>query len=66
MDLNVNAFRIVQRLTTETKEDNKSVAARVAGQMGGPARAARLTPERRKEIAIKANKARWKKREASR
>jgi hypothetical protein len=62
MDLNVSAFRIVQQLTTEKKED-KSVSAtrRAAGRIGGPARAAKLTPEQRKEIAVKANKARWKK-----
>jgi hypothetical protein len=60
MDLNVNAFRIVQLLTTENHEDKRSSAARVAGKVGGPARANRLTPERRKEIAKKANRARWK------
>ena len=60
MDLNVSAFRIVQQLTTANKEDKRSSAARVAGKVGGPARAHRLTPERRKEIANKANRARWK------
>ena len=62
MDLNVSAFRIVQQLTTENKEDKRKSAARVAGQVGGPARARKLTPTRRKEIAVKANEARWKKR----
>ena len=60
MDLNVNSFRIVQQLTTENKEDKKTQAGRAGGKVGGPARANRLTPERRKEIAKKANKARWK------
>lgn len=63
MDLNVSAFRIVQQLTTENKEDKRKAAARVGGQVGGPARALKLTPERRKEISVKANEARWKKRE---
>jgi hypothetical protein len=60
MDLNVSAFRIVQRLTTETKEEKRSSSARAAGKIGGPARAAKLTAEERREIAKKANQARWK------
>ncbi len=60
MDLNVSAFRIVQSLTTENKDDKKSSAARAAGKIGGLARARKLTPERRKEIAANANRARWK------
>jgi hypothetical protein len=60
MDLNVSAFRIVQQLTTETKGNKRSVAGRAGGTVGGPARANKLTPERRKEIAKTANKARWK------
>ena len=59
MDLNTNAFRIVQHLTEEKKEDGRSVAGRIAGKVGGPARARKLSPERRKAIAIEANKARW-------
>jgi hypothetical protein len=63
MDLNVTAFRIVQRLTeAENKEDKRTIAGRVGGRVGGPARARKLTAERRKEIADKANKARWAKR----
>jgi len=64
MDLNVNAFRIVQKLTDENKENKRVAAARVAGRVGGPARANKLTPAERTEIAIKANKARWKRRDA--
>jgi hypothetical protein len=60
MDLNVTAFRIVNTITSENKDDKRSSAARAGGKVGGPARARRLTPERRKEIAMKANKARWK------
>lgn len=63
MDLSVSAFRIVQKLTTENKEDLKrSSAARVGGKAGGPARAQKLSPARRKEISLKANEARWNKR----
>jgi hypothetical protein len=64
MDLNVNAFRIVNHLTTEAKdvaESKRSSAARVGGLAGGHARARKLSPERRKEIAEKASEARWKK-----
>jgi hypothetical protein len=59
MDLNVNAFRIVRDLTTENKQDKRVLAARSGGRVGGPARAAKLTAQQRKDIAIKANKARW-------
>lgn len=64
MDLNVTAFRIVQGLTTseKKKEDKRAAAARAGGRAGGPARAVKLTAEQRKEIAIKANGARWRKR----
>ena len=34
---------------------------RLGGLKGGPARAAALSPERRKQIAVAAWKARWKK-----
>lgn len=60
MDLNVSAFRIVQKLTTETKDDKRSTAARAGGRAGGRARARKLTAEERSEIATKANRARWK------
>lgn len=60
MDVNVSAFRIVRHLTTENKDEKRSVAARAGGKAGGHARAAKLTAEQRKEIAVKANRARWK------
>jgi hypothetical protein len=63
MDLNVNAFRIVKSLTTENKDDKRSSAAAAGGAVGGPARARKLTAERRREIAVKANRARWKRKE---
>jgi hypothetical protein len=62
MDLNVTAFRIVQNLTVEKKDDKRVLAARAAGRKGGPARAAKLTAQQRKNISIRANEARWKKR----
>lgn len=59
MDLNRNAFRIVQSLTEEKKESSRARAARKGGMAGGPARASRLSPEERRSIAQKANAARW-------
>jgi len=61
MDLNVNAFRIVNTLIAENKNDKRSMAARAGGTVGGPARARKLTADQRREIALKANKARWQK-----
>ena len=63
MDLNLTAFRIVQILTEEKKDNTRSAAGRVGGKAGGPARAAKLSPERLREIALKANRARWKRKE---
>jgi hypothetical protein len=59
LDLNKNAFRIVESLTTDKKENKRSKAASKAGKQGGPARAKVLTREQRIEIARKANLARW-------
>lgn len=64
MDLNTNAFRIVQHLTAENKDTKRTADARAGGVLGGPARALKLSAERRREIAVKANKARWKKKQA--
>ena len=44
--------------------NNASEAASVLGHFGGNARAAVLAPGRRKQIAIKAAKARWRKKKA--
>jgi len=63
MDLNANAFRIVNTLITENKDDKRSKAGRSGGIAGGSARAKKLAPERRREIALKANRARWKRKE---
>ena len=66
MDLNTLAARIV-RATSDDKDgdDGKNPAAvelgRLGGLKGGRARATKRSPERRKEIARKAAKARWNK-----
>jgi hypothetical protein len=44
---------------TETLPDGKNAAAVTLGRMGGKARAAGMTAKKRKEIVIKAAKARW-------
>ena len=61
MDINVQAFRLVQEATEEVPVAAKAkrVAARTAGLKGGSRRAASLSPERRKDIARKASAARW-------
>ena len=72
-DFAVKAFRIVQEATevaddepsiyVAQKVDEKNPAAvalgRLGGKKGGKARAAKLTPEQRSEIARKAARARW-------
>ncbi|MBA7510210.1 hypothetical protein ES705_02185 [subsurface metagenome] len=70
-DINVLAADIVKQATNEpipskkSKHPNKNPAAvalgRLGGKKGGRARAEKLTPERRKEIAQKAARARWNK-----
>ena len=65
-DFAVNAFRVVQEATGETEEkpgrqfDAKALGHK-GGLKGGKARAEKLTPEQRKEIAKVAAEARWKK-----
>lgn len=59
MDLNKTAFRIVEALSKQESESKRSVANRIGGKVGGAARAKALSPSRRKEIAVIANKARW-------
>ena len=65
MDLNVRAYRLVQRATEKAEHpaDKKKVAsARKGGLKGGRMRAMTLTEERRREIATTASNARWKRR----
>lgn len=52
-----NAFRVVQEATRQSTQQTE--AGRLGGLKGGKARAAKLTPERRREIARKAAQSRW-------
>lgn len=74
-DINVLAGPIVEQATDEeqpflhdiklrTNEKNIHAVAlgSLGGKKGGPARAAKLTPQQRKEMARKAAQARWAKR----
>ena len=68
LDVNQLASSIVEQVTDEAKahpEKNPAAVAlgRLGGLKGGRARAARLSPSRRKAIAKKAAKARWSKRD---
>lgn len=60
-----NAVRVMQIATGEVDDavvdDGKDPAAKALGAKGGKARAANLTPERRREIAKNAAEKRWKK-----
>ena len=60
-DLNQLAARLVQRATDPQEPDESSarVGGRKGGLKGGRARAEKLSPERRAEIARKAAQARW-------
>ena len=70
-DFSLRALRIVQEATgqvervAEEPKPKKDFDAKALGHKGGlkggKARAEKLTPERRKEIAQKAAQARWKK-----
>jgi hypothetical protein len=62
-DFNQIAKSIVDSTTEEKKEKNPAAVAlgRLGGIKGGAARAKKLTPEQRKEIAQKAAAKRWKK-----
>ncbi len=59
VDINSNAFRIVQAASSERPTSKSVEAKRIAGSIGGMARAKRLDPAKRREIAILANAARW-------
>jgi hypothetical protein len=60
MDLNRLAARIVKDATEgKPAETDAQISGRKGGQKGGTARAAKLSPERRSEIARKAARARW-------
>lgn len=69
-DFAVRAFRVVQEATgqveSEPEKPKKAFDAKKLGHLGGlkggKARASKLTPERRKEIARKAAEKRWQSR----
>ncbi len=58
-----NAIRVARIATGEEEDDipddGKDPAAKALGKKGGAARAAKLTPEQRAEIAKKAAAKRW-------
>ena len=73
-DLNLLAASIVEEATSDKPESTQEVPAdtyepgknphaaalgKIGGKKGGPARAAKLSPEQRKEIARKAAQVRW-------
>jgi hypothetical protein len=61
-DINEIAFRVAQEAIDETRERPKdNPIGRKGGLKGGKARAKKLTPRQRSEIASMAATARWKK-----
>jgi hypothetical protein len=64
-DTNLLAVKILEQVTGEQIKAKNPAAVelgRLGGLKGGPARAANLSPKRRRDIAKKAAKARWKNR----
>jgi hypothetical protein len=57
-----NAVRVMRIATGDEEDDTDSVksAAAELGSRGGKARAIAISPQRRKQIASNAAKARWK------
>jgi hypothetical protein len=65
-DFNQIAARIVEESTGISVEGKNPFAValgRAGGLKGGPARAERLSPKKRRQIASRAARARWKKAE---
>jgi len=63
-DVNVLAAGIVEEATREGesgKNPHAVALGRLGGKKGGPARAKKLTPEQRREIAQRAARVRWSK-----
>lgn len=60
-DINELAAFITEATTTKTGDKNLAAVflGRLGGKKGGKARAEKLTPEQRSEIARKAAQARW-------
>lgn len=59
-DLNKLAFQIVQE-ATKPKNEHAVALGRMGGLRGGPARARKLSPEKRRRIAKRAAQVRWRK-----
>ena len=53
---------LVRRAGLDTRNPHAAALGRLGGLKGGPARASALSPERRRQIALKAARARWGKR----
>jgi hypothetical protein len=64
-DINARAVLIAKIATGEvddtSPDDGKDPGAKALGKKGGAARAAKMTPERRMEIAKQAAASRWNK-----
>jgi RNase adaptor protein for sRNA GlmZ degradation len=64
-DENESAFDVIQQIIGQSKNEGKNPLAvalgRLGGLKGGKARAEKLTPEQRRKSALKAARARWKK-----
>jgi hypothetical protein len=67
-DVNARAVMIAKIATGEVddapEDDGKDPAAKALGKKGGAARAAKMTPERRSEVAKAAAQKRWKHKDA--
>lgn len=59
-DLNQIAAAIVSQTTDSNKNPAAVALGRLGGLKGGKARAEKLTPQQRSQIARKAAKSRWK------
>jgi hypothetical protein len=57
-DVNETAFRVMRQATGE-KNPAAVELGRLGGKKGGPARAAKLSPKKRQQIARKAAMKRW-------
>ena len=56
----VRVMRIATGEEEEDRDDTPASAAATLGKLGGAARARKLSPEKRKEIAKNAANSRWK------
>jgi hypothetical protein len=60
-DTNQTAFEVVAEATAPAKNPHAVALGRKGGKLGGPARAAAMTPSQRSASARKAATARWAK-----